>query len=284
VLIYLPLAHWVWGGGILCFGSPNAEGLGAGGCLDFAGGTVVHISSGVSALMCAVFLGKRLGFGREPMPPHNMTYTAIGAAMLWVGWFGFNAGSGLTAKPLASCAFAATHFAAAAGGLAWAALEWAKRGKPSVLGVCSGLVAGLACITQAAGYVTLMPALLIGACGSSVCYFCCTKVKTAFGYDDSLDVFGVHGVAGTLGAILTGIFATRVTGAVEGGKLLGLLEGGTLLNGHLVAVAVGWGLAIVGTFAILKCVDQAVGLRVSKQEEVEGLDLSQHDEEGYILI
>lgn len=282
--IYLPLAHWVWGNGFLCFGSPNAEGFGAGGCLDFAGGTVVHISSGVSALVCAIFLGKRLGFGREPMPPHNMTYTAIGAAMLWVGWFGFNAGSGLCAKPIASCAFAATHFAAAAGGLAWAALEWVKRGKPSVLGVCSGLVAGLACITQAAGYVTLMPALLIGAIGACVCYFCCTKLKTAFGYDDSLDVFGVHGVAGTLGAILTGIFATRVTGAVEGGKLLGLLEGGSLLRGQLVAGLVGWGLAIVGTFVILKVLDQLVGLRVSKQEEIEGLDLSQHDEEGYIIL
>ena len=169
-LIYCPLAHWVWGGGILAYGSPHAAEFSAGGALDFAGGTVVHISSGVSALVCALLLGKRLGYGDEQMPPHNLTYTVLGAAMLWVGWFGFNAGSALAANRLASCAFAATHFAAAAGGLTWAALEWFFRGKPSVLGTCSGLVAGLATITQAAGYVTLMPALLIGAAGAAACY------------------------------------------------------------------------------------------------------------------
>jgi ammonium transporter, Amt family len=282
-LIYCPLAHWVWGGGILAYGSEHAKEFSAGGALDFAGGTVVHISSGVSALICALLLGKRLGFGSESLAPHNMTYTAMGAAMLWVGWFGFNAGSALCAGRLATCAFAATHFAAAAGGLTWTALEWFYRGKPSILGCCSGLVAGLACVTQAAGYVTLMPALAIGATGGAVCYTACMKVKSRFGYDDSLDVFGVHGVAGTLGAILTGIFATRATGAVEGGRLLGLLEGGTLLKAQFIAVVVGWGMAVVGTFVILKVLDALMGLRVSQAAEIEGLDLSQQNEEGYIF-
>jgi Amt family ammonium transporter len=282
-LIYCPLAHWIWGNGVLAYGSPHAAGF-AGGALDFAGGTVVHISSGVSALVCALMLGKRLGYGKEPMPPHNLTYTAIGAAMLWVGWFGFNAGSALSAGRLAACAFAATHFAAAAGGLTWAALEWMARGKPSVLGTCSGLVAGLACVTQGAGYVTLMPALLYGVVGGAVCYKMCSVVKARLGYDDSLDAFGVHGVAGTLGAILTGIFATQATGATSDGQPLGLLEGGTLLQGQIVAAAVGWGLALVGTFAILKLLDATMGLRVSREAEIEGLDLSQHEEEGYIFI
>jgi ammonium transporter, Amt family len=282
--IYCPLAHWIWGGGLLAYNSPHAQGFAAGGLLDFAGGTVVHISSGVSALVCALLLGKRLGYGSEAMPPHNMTYTAMGAAMLWVGWFGFNAGSALAANRLASCAFVATHFAAAAGGITWAALEWMYRGKPSLLGVCSGLVAGLACITQASGYVTLMPALLIGLIGATVCYTACTAVKARFRYDDSLDVFGVHGVAGTLGAILTGIFATRATGACEGGKLLGLWEGGTLLPAQIVGVLVAWGLAIAGTFVILKVLDAAMGLRVSREAEIEGLDFNQHGEEGYIFI
>ena len=218
------------------------------------------------------------------MPPHNLTYTALGAAMLWVGWFGFNAGSALSANRLATCAFAATHFAAAAGGLTWAALEWKFRGKPSLLGACSGLVAGLATITQAAGYVTLMPALLIGVVGATACYLACTRLKMYFGYDDSLDVFGVHGVAGTLGALLTGIFATRATGACGDAKLLGLLEGGPLLKAQCVAAITAWGLAIVGTFVILKVVDVAIGLRVARQAEIEGLDMSQHDEEGYIFI
>jgi ammonium transporter, Amt family len=283
-VIYCPLAHWIWGNGWLCYGSPHAKGLGAGGALDFAGGTVVHISSGISALVCALLLGKRLGYGHEPMPPHNLTYTALGAGMLWVGWFGFNAGSALSAGRLASSAFAATHFAAAAGGLTWAALEWLFRGKPSVLGACSGLVAGLACITQAAGYVTPMPALLIGVIGALVCYTACTMVKARFGYDDSLDVFGVHGVAGTLGALLTGIFATRATGACGDGRLLGLLEGGSLLRAQLIAIAVAWGMAVVGTFVILRILDAVMGLRVSRDAEIEGLDLNQHEEEGYILI
>jgi Amt family ammonium transporter len=287
-LIYCPLAHWVWGNGILAYGSPHAAGCACGGALDFAGGTVIHVSSGVSALVCALLLGKRLGYGKEEMRPHNMTFTAIGAAMLWVGWFGFNAGSALAATPLATNAFAATHVAAATGGLAWATLEWRLRGKPSVLGVCSGIVAGLACITQAAGYVALMPALLIGAVGATACYCVCTRVKAYFGYDDSLDVFGVHGIAGTLGAILTGVFAVRASGAISDATLsnrpLGLLEGGSLLRGQLVALAVAWGMALLGTFVILKVLDALMGLRVPREAEIEGLDLSQHGEEGYIFF
>jgi len=282
-LVYCPLCHWVWGGGILQYGSKNAE-ICAGGALDFAGGTVVHISSGVSALICALLLGKRLGYGSEPMPPHNLTYTAIGAAMLWVGWFGFNAGSALNATGLAASAFCATHFAAAAGGLTWAAAEWITRGKPSVLGTCSGVVAGLVCITPAAGYVTPMPALLMGVAVGIVCFLACTTLKGYFKYDDSLDAFGVHGVGGTLGAILTGIFATRATGACGDGKLLGLLEGGPVLTAQIIAVLITWGLAIVATFVILKVLDATMGLRVSRAEEIEGLDLSQHGEEGYIFI
>ncbi len=195
--IYCPLAHWVWGGGILSYGSPHAKPF-FNGALDFAGGTVVHISSGVSALICALLLGKRLGYGKTAMPPHNLTYTAIGAAMLWVGWFGFNAGSAGSAGTLASGAFTVTHFCAAAAGLTWAGLEWAFRGKPSVLGTCSGVVAGLVCITPASGFVTAMPALIMGVAVSCVCYTACTTIKGRFGYDDSLDAFGVHGVGGTL--------------------------------------------------------------------------------------
>jgi Amt family ammonium transporter len=219
-VVYCPLCHWVWGGGILMYGSDNA-GISAGGALDFAGGTVVHISSGVSALICALLLGKRLGYGSEPMPPHNLTYTAIGATMLWVGWFGFNAGSALAANELAASAFCATHFAAAAAGLTWAGMEWIFRGKPTILGTCSGVVAGLVFITPASGFVTPMSAFIMGVAVGVVCYLACTKLKSLFGYDDALDVFGVHGVGGTLGALLTGIFATRATGAFIDGKPLG---------------------------------------------------------------
>jgi Amt family ammonium transporter len=286
-IVYCPLCHWVWGGGILMYGSPHA-GISAGGALDFAGGTVVHISSGVSALICALVLGKRLGYGSEPMPPHNLTYTAIGATMLWVGWFGFNAGSALAANELAASAFCATHFAAAAAGLTWAGMEWIFRGKPTVLGTCSGVVAGLVCVTPASGYVTPMSALIMGVAVGIVCYLACTKLKSLFGYDDSLDVFGVHGVGGTLGALLTGIFATRATGAITDPKLfdkpLGLLEGGSVLIAQIIAVAITWALAIIATFVILKVLDAVMGLRVSKADEIEGLDTSQHGEEGYIFI
>jgi Amt family ammonium transporter len=287
-VVYCPLCHWVWGGGILSYGSESAKTFSMGGALDFAGGTVVHISSGVSALVCALVIGKRLGYLSEPMPPHNLTYTALGAAMLWVGWFGFNAGSALSAGKLASSAFAATHLAAAAGGLAWAAMEWILRGKPTVLGTCSGVVAGLVCITPASGYVTPMSAILMGLAVGVVCYTSCTALKAKFRYDDSLDAFGVHGVGGTLGAVLTGIFATRATGATfsvdQAAKPLGLLEGGSLLLPQIIAAAITWVLAIVATFVILKLVDAVVGLRVSPTDEIQGLDLSQHGEEGYIFI
>jgi Amt family ammonium transporter len=280
-VVYCPLCHWVWGGGILMYGSPNA-GVSLGGALDFAGGTVVHISSGVSALVCALLLGKRLGYGSEPMPPHNLTYTAIGAAMLWVGWFGFNAGSALAAGKLAASAFTATHFAAAAAGITWAAIEWIVRGKPTVLGTCSGVVAGLVCITPAAGFVTPMPALLMGVLVGIVCYLACTALKSRFKYDDSLDAFGIHGVGGTLGAILTGVFATRATGAFP--DKLGLIDGGSLFWSQIIAVLITWALAIAATFVILKILDATIGLRVSRQAEIEGLDFSQHGEEGYIFI
>jgi Amt family ammonium transporter len=285
-LVYCPLCHAVWGGGVLQYvagGNPNAAMFG-GGALDFAGGTVVHISSGVSALICALVLGKRLGYGSEPMPPHNLTYTAMGAAMLWVGWFGFNAGSALNASGLAASAFCATHFAAAAGGLTWAAIEWITRGKPSILGTSSGVVAGLVCITPAAGYVTPMSALIMGVLVGIVCFLSCTALKGKFKYDDSLDAFGVHGVGGTLGAILTGVFATRATGAFADGKPLGLLEGGSILTAQIIAVVITWVLAIVATYIILKVLDVVMGLRVSRSEEIEGLDFSQHGEEGYIFI
>jgi Amt family ammonium transporter len=290
-IVYCPLAHWVWGGGILAF-IPLKEGSTgngiAGGALDFAGGTVVHISSGVSALVCALVMGKRLGYGSEPMPPHNLTYTVLGAGMLWVGWFGFNAGSELASDGLASSAFAVTHFAAAAGALAWAGMEWIMRGKPSVLGAASGLVAGLVVITPASGFVQPMPALAMGAAAGIVCFLACTKLKSAFGYDDSLDAFGVHGVGGTLGAILTGVFATKHVCdplLVSDGKAVGLIDGRPeLMLGQLVAVVATWILVAVATFVILKVLDATMGLRVKKDEEMQGLDLSQHGEEGYIFI
>lgn len=288
-LVYCPLCHWVWGGGMLSYTPAAGVTPLLGGALDFAGGTVVHISSGVSALICALLIGRRLGFGQEDMRPHNLTYTALGAAMLWVGWFGFNAGSQLASDSLTSSAFATTHFAAAAGAIAWACYDWLTRGKPTVLGTASGLVAGLVCITPAAGFVNLMPALLMGALAGIVCAFACSKVKAKFGYDDALDAFGVHGVGGTLGAILTGVFATRACwdiGAVNGasGTKLGLIEGGTVIKGQIAAVVVTWVFSIVVTLIILKVVDAIVGLRVSPQEESQGLDVSQHEEEGYIFV
>jgi Amt family ammonium transporter len=289
-LVYCPLCHWVWDYGILSYDAQamvQAQKLVAEkgpwfGALDFAGGTVVHISSGVSALVCALVLGKRLGYGTEPMPPHNLTYTVIGASLLWVGWFGFNAGSALNASNLAASAFAATHFATAAAALAWMFVEWFMRGKPTVLGTCSGAVAGLVCITPASGYVQPIPALVLGAAAGVICFLAVTYLKPRLGYDDSLDAFGVHGVGGTLGALLTGVFATR---AVKGGEsALGLLENGTLLGQQAGAVLVTWVYAAVLTFVIAKGLDIAMGLRVSQQDEVQGLDLTQHGEEGYIFL
>ncbi len=279
-LVYCPLCHWVWDGGLLAFGKDNPIGA-----LDFAGGTVVHISSGVSALVCALVMGKRLGYGSEPMPPHNLTYTALGAAMLWVGWFGFNAGSALAADDIASSAFATTHFSAAAGALAWAGMEWITRGKPSILGTCSGAVAGLVVITPAAGYVNPMPALIMGVIGGVVCFLACTTLKSKFRYDDSLDAFGVHGVGGTVGAVLTGVFATRACFDGLAGQPMGLMEGNTQqVIKQAAAAGITWILAIVVTFILLKVLDATMGLRVTQDQEVQGLDLSQHGEEGYIHI
>jgi Amt family ammonium transporter len=283
IIVYNPMAHMVWGkGGLL-----NAALGGAIPALDFAGGTVVHITSGVSALICAVYLGKRLGFPKEPMPPHSVVLSVIGACLLWVGWFGFNAGSALAAGSLASSAFVATHFGAAAAALGWAGAEWIRNGKPSVLGAISGCVAGLVAITPASGFVAPMPALVIGLVAGVVCYLMCARVKGMFGYDDSLDAFGVHGAGGTVGALLTGVFASSLINPIfkdaQGNPVaVGLLEGNArqLLN-QAVAVAIAWVLAIVGTLIILKVVDVLVGLRVADEHEIQGLDLSQHGEEGY---
>ena len=283
IIVYDPMAHMVWGkGGLL-----NASLGGLFPTLDFAGGTVVHVTSGVSALVCALYLGKRVGYPKEAMPPHSVVLSFIGACLLWVGWFGFNAGSALAAGSLATSAFVATHFAAAAATVGWAGAEWIRSGKPSVLGGISGAVAGLVAITPAAGFVKPMPALLIGLIAGIFCYWMVAKVKARFGYDDSLDAFGVHGAGGTLGALLTGIFAVSVVNPIfkdAHGNILasGLFEGNPhqLLN-QLIGVLIAWSLAIVGTLAILKIVDITIGLRVSEEQEVQGLDLSQHGEEGY---
>ena len=278
--VYCPIAHWVWSStGWLYDGNDNALFP----AFDFAGGTVVHISSGFSALVCAIMLGKRLGYGQEPMPPHNLTYTFIGATMLWIGWFGFNAGSAGGANASAVNAFVATHLAAAGGVLAWAAAEWYYNGKPSILGACSGAVAGLVCITPACGTVTPISGIILGLAAGFACYFACTTLKSKFKYDDSLDAFGVHGIGGTVGAILTGVFATRaITGDAEGS---GLLEGNTqqIIN-QLVSVGAAIAISVIGTIIILKLIDLTMGLRVSKDGEIQGLDLSQHGEEGYIFL
>jgi ammonium transporter, Amt family len=283
IIVYDPMAHMVWGkGGLL-----NASLGGRFPTLDFAGGTVVHITSGVSALVCALYLGKRVGYPKEPMPPHSVVLSFMGACLLWVGWFGFNAGSALSAGSLATSAFVATHFAAAAAAAGWAGAEWLRNGKPSALGAISGSVAGLVAITPASGFVKPMPALVIGLIAGVFCYWMVAKVKAIFGYDDSLDAFGVHGAGGTLGALLTGIFAASAINPIfkdaQGNPLpSGWLEGNArqLLN-QFVGVAISWALAIVGTLVILKIVDVTIGLRVSQEEEIQGLDLSQHGEEGY---
>jgi Amt family ammonium transporter len=285
LIVYYPMAHMVWGNG----GLLNAFLGGTIPCLDFAGGTVVHITSGVSALVCALVMGKRKGFPSEPMKPHSLVLSFIGATLLWVGWFGFNAGSALSAGALATSAFTATHFAAATAACGWILAEWMQHGKPSILGGISGAVAGLVAITPASGFVKPMPALIIGFLAGIVCYFMVVKVKSMMGYDDSLDAFGVHGAGGTLGAILTGVFAvSEINPAFKdaAGKVLpvGMLEGngGQVVN-QIIGVAIAWVIAIVGTFIILKVVDAIVGLRVSPEEETMGLDLSQHGEEGYSL-
>jgi ammonium transporter, Amt family len=276
--VYDPLAHWVWGkGGWLRFGDPSAVF----GALDFAGGTVVHISSGVSALVAALVLGKRLGYGTEPIIPHNLTMTITGAALLWFGWFGFNAGSAVSSGALAASAFVATHFAAAAATLSWTFAEWIWKGKPSALGAVSGAVAGLVAITPASGYVGPMASFAIGGVAGVICFWSTSYVKNRFGYDDSLDAFGVHGVGGTVGALLTGVFATRL---INPAGADGLLHGnpGQLLN-QIVAIATTWVFAIAMTFIIIKIVDLMVGLRLSSDDEILGLDSSQHGESGYNL-
>jgi Amt family ammonium transporter len=284
-IVYFPMAHMVWGkGGLL-----NAFLGGKIPTFDFAGGTVVHITSGVSALVCALYLGKRVGFPKEPMKPHNLVLSVIGACLLWVGWFGFNAGSAVSASGLATSAFVATHFGAAAAALGWMFAEWIKHGKPSMLGGISGCVAGLVAITPASGFVKPFPALLIGFLAGVVCFWMVTTVKSKFGYDDTLDAFGVHGAGGTLGAILTGVFATNaINDALKdaAGKpvALGWVDGnpGQVLN-QAIAVAISWVLAIVGTLVILKIVDLLIGVRATQEQEVTGLDISLHGEEGYNL-
>src|SRR6476660_1803655 len=285
LIVYFPMAHMVWGKG----GFLNAYLGGKIPSFDFAGGTVVHITSGVSALVCALYLGKRIGFPKEPMKPHNLTLSVIGACLRWVGWFGFNAGSAVSASALATSAFVATHFGAAAAALGWMFAEWVKHGKPSMLGGISGCVAGLVAITPASGFVKPFPALLIGLLAGIVCFWMVTTVKSKFGYDDTLDAFGVHGAGGTLGALLTGVFATNaINDALKdsAGKALplGWVDGnpGQILN-QAIAVVISWVLAIVGTWVILKIVDLVIGVRASQEQEVTGLDISLHGEEGYNL-
>jgi Amt family ammonium transporter len=280
LIVYSPMAHMVWGvGGLL-----NANG-GRIPSLDFAGGTVVHVTSGVSALVTAIYLGKRLGYPYRNMPPHSMVLSFIGACLLWVGWFGFNAGSALGSGPLATSAFINTHFAAAAAALGWTIAEWIHNGKPTALGAISGAVAGLVAITPASGFVQPFSALLIGIVAGLFCSFMVFKVKSWFGYDDSLDAFGVHGAGGTLGALLTGLFATRAINPAFGpNAATGAIDGnwGQILK-QATGVGIAWALSAIGTLILLFVVDKVVGLRVSQEEENEGLDLSQHGEEGYDL-
>ncbi|MGE0825975.1 MAG: ammonium transporter [Candidatus Binatia bacterium] len=272
--VYDPLAHWVWGkGGWI----GTNGGMGA---LDFAGGTVVHISSGISALAAAFLLKQRMGYPQEPMPPHNLPFSVIGAALLWVGWFGFNAGSALSAGALAAAAFVATNTAAAAAALSWMFTEWITRGKPTVLGAISGAVAGLVIITPAAGFVSPLSAIIMGAIGGALCFFAC-NLKARLGYDDSLDVVGIHGVGGTAGAILTGVFAST---AVNPGGADGLLFGnpGQLMI-QLIATGTTLVYCFVVSFILLKIVDVVIGLRIEEDDEYAGLDLSQHGENAYTI-
>ncbi len=267
--IYDPLAHWVWGVG------GWVRNLGA---LDFAGGTVVHISSGVSALACALVLGKRRGYGKEHMAPHNLPMTVLGASMLWFGWFGFNAGSAVTAGALATSAFVVTNTATAAAALAWMVAEWIYRGKPTVLGAASGAVAGLVAITPASGFVGPLSSIIIGAGAGVLCYVA-VMVKSRLGYDDSLDAFGVHGIGGTWGALATGLFASKL---INSGGADGLFFGNPgQVWIQFVAVLASWALAFFGTLVILKIIDWTMGLRVSDEDEQVGLDLSQHEERAY---
>ena len=280
VIVYYPLAHMVWGKG----GFLNAVAGGTIPALDFAGGTVVHVSSGVSALVCAIYLGRRVDYRNSPTPPHSTVLSLIGAALLWFGWFGFNAGSALSANALATNAFVTTHFAAAAAMLSWTLIDWLKHGKPTAIGAISGAVAGLVCITPAAGFVTPMSALIIGFIAGGVCYLMVVEVKKIFGYDDTLDVFGIHGVGGAVGAIATGVFATASVNPIFKDAAVGLADGNAsqILN-QLAGILIAAALAAVGTLVILKLVDLAIGLRVSKRDEITGLDATQHGEIAYVF-
>ena len=264
IFVYIPLAHWVWGGGF----------LGGDGVLDYAGGTVVHLSAGVGGLVAAMVIGKRHGYGHDNLSPFDLSLAVIGTGLLWVGWFGFNGGSALGANARAVYAITATHLAACAGALTWGAIEWVTRRKPSVLGMISGAVAGLGTITPASGYVAPWHGIIIGIVAGAVCYWACTYLKHRFGYDDSLDVFGVHGIGGLIGTLLAGVFAVQAIGGTSG-----LLEGNPqqlLIQFYGVAVTLVWSVAV--TFVLLKVVGGFVPLRVSRDQELEGLDLTQHGE------
>ena len=272
-LVYDPVCHWVWGAG---------GWLRNMGALDFAGGTVVHMSSGISALVCALMLGKRRGYGREPMPPHNLPFVVLGAALLWFGWFGFNAGSALAANELAVSAFIATNTAAAAAALTWMFIEWKVIGKPTILGGATGAVAGLVAITPAAGFVSPISSIFIGIIVGIVCYTAVAVIKLKLNYDDSLDAFGVHGVGGTIGALVTGLFAQKVINAAGNN---GLLFGNPAqLKVQLIGALATAAYSIVVTFILLKVLDFVMGLRVSDEEEVIGLDITQHEESAYTLL
>jgi ammonium transporter, Amt family len=280
LLVYCPMAHMVWGaGGLLNATGPHIHSL------DFAGGTVVHITSGVSALVTCLYLGKRIGYPQTAMPPHSLVLSFVGACLLWVGWFGFNAGSALAASTLATSAFVNTHFATVAAALGWTIFEWFHNGKPTALGAISGAVAGLVAITPASGFVQPMSSLLIGLLAGFFCSLMVFKVKNFFGYDDSLDAFGVHGAGGTLGAILTGLLASYLINPIFGQAVpTGAIDGHwAQVLAQFAGVAVAWGISIVGTLILLFVVDKIVGLRVTPENEVAGLDLSQHGEEGYDL-
>ena len=265
-LVYDPLCHWVWGGGW----------IGSMGALDYAGGLVVHISSGVAGLACALVLGKRKGYPKEPMTPHNVTMVVLGAAMLWFGWFGFNAGSALSSGAGSTGAFVTTQIATGAALLGWILAEWAHGGKPTVVGAASGAVAGLVAITPAAGWVGPISSIAIGGGAGVICYIA-VVAKTKIGYDDSLDAFGIHGIGGTWGAIATGLFAVAAVGGVDG---LFFGNPGQLMT-QLISVAATWAYAFIVTVIILKVLDATMGLRVTEEEEVQGLDISQHGESGY---
>ncbi len=282
-IVYFPLCHMVWGKG----GLFNWALGGKIPVLDFAGGTVVHVSSGVAALVAAMVLGKRMGYPREPMVPHNVVLSLIGTGLLWVGWFGFNAGSAVSGGELATSAFAATHFSAVGAALSWAGLEWMLKGKPSVLGLASGMVAGLATITPASGFVTIPAAFAIGLCGGAACYFAVTKLKSAFRYDDSLDVFGVHGVGSTVGLLLLGFLANPAVNGIiattfkSGETVVSLAGGMAQFKNQVIGVLVTAAFSGIATFLILKLVNAIVGLRVTPEEEHSGLDLTQHGESAY---